>query len=74
MAEIIEDEQKFLKTEMKQPFTEFLSSLKKGVGLTPAQHNYLEGMYECVMEKKFNFGKVDVHVDLKARSRKSLRF
>lgn len=59
---------------MKAAFNEFLKLLKKGQALTPAQHNYLKGMYETVMEKKFNFGKIGVHIDLKARSRKNLRF
>ena len=74
MADIISLDIKLLKDDMKNPFTQFHRMLRKGIELTPAQHNYLEGMYEHFMEKKFNLGKVDLHVDLKARSRKNLKF
>jgi hypothetical protein len=74
MADIISLETKHLTDDMKEPFAQFHRMLRKGIALTPAQHNYLEGMYERFMEKKFKFGKVSLHMDLKARSRKSLRF
>jgi hypothetical protein len=74
VADIISLDTSLLKDDMKEPFTQFHRMLKKGIELTPAQHNYLEGMYEFFMGKKFKLGKCDLHIDLKARSRKSLRF
>ena len=73
-AEFIDQNIEKLDKEKKSAFQEFFGMLMKGYPLTDAQHNYLEGMYESVMDKVFGLGKCDVHVDLKTKARKNLRY
>ena len=62
-----------LNNNMTEPFTKFYNLLKSKVMLTPAQHNYLDGMYECVMGK-LTGGKVNVRIDLRNKSKQNLKY
>jgi hypothetical protein len=62
-----------LNDNMQEPFAKFYNLLRRRVSLTPAQHNYLDGMYECVMGK-LTGEKVNVHVDLKNKSKQNLKY
>lgn len=58
---------------MREPFEKFERSLNKNEALTDAQHNYLDGMYEAVLGN-LTGDKVDVHVDLKNKSKQNLHY
>lgn len=58
---------------MQKPFVDFERILNNNEALTPGQHTYLDGMYEAVMGK-LTGTKVDIHIDLKNKSKSALRY
>lgn len=62
-----------LNENMKEPFQKFYNLLRRRVHLTPKQHSYLDGMYECIMVK-LTGEKVDLHIDLKNKSKQNLKY
>lgn len=72
-AKFIESKKHLLNDNMKKPFNEFYVMLNKNEKLTPNQHSFLDGMYECVMGK-ITGQRVNIHVDLKANKKKNLRY
>jgi len=72
-CKFIQSHYDLLNNNMMEPFTKFYNLLRKRVHLTPKQHNYLDGMYECVMGK-LTGQKVDLHIDLKNKSKQNLKY
>ena len=69
----IQSNYELLNEKMRVPFSKFHNLLRQRVSLTPAQHNYLDGMYECVMGK-LTGEKVEVHIDLKNKFKQNLKY
>lgn len=72
-AKLIRKYYNLLPEAMVEPFTKFEKMLNKNEALTDAQHNYLDGMYEAVLSNMTG-EKVDVHVDLKNKSKLNLHY
>lgn len=65
--------QKLLSQKQQTALAGFRNLLVQRVSLTPAQHNYLDGMYEIVMGK-LTGQKVNLHIDLKNKSKQNLKY
>ena len=72
-AKLIRSFYNLLPDEMREPFVAFEKALNKNEALTDGQHNYLDGMYETIMGA-LTGEKVDIHIDLKNRSKSNLRY
>lgn len=72
-CKFIQSNHTLLNDKMKEPFARFYNMLRGRVSLSPGQHNYLDGMYECVMGK-LTGEKVNVHIDLKNKSKQNLKY
>ncbi len=72
-AALIRKYYNLLPDTMREPFVKFEKMLNKNESLTDAQHNYLDGMYEAVLGN-ITGDKVDVHVDLKNKSKLNLHY
>ncbi len=72
-ADFISTQKHLLKDNMTDAFVNFKRQLDKGESLTPAQHSYLDGMYEHIMGE-LTGEKIKLHIDLKNKHKTNLHY
>ncbi len=69
----IMSKKELISTKMQIAVSGFKNTLMNRVSLTEKQHTYLDGIYETVMGK-LTGEKVNLHIDLKNKSKQNLKY
>lgn len=72
-CKFVMEHQHHLSLKQRTALAGFRNLLVQRVSLTEKQHSYLDGMYEIVMGK-LTGEKVNLHIDLKNKSKQNLKY